>query len=164
MPLRCLHQQCSKSSLHSKWFLERITVTEVCKLPVFITCIEQCCRHSDDARCDHFCNFAGAKKLAQVRENSNFFRDELRKMGCEVLGDEGSPVMPIMLYNPGKIPAFSRECLKRNVCFPIPVLWIKLCLLPTVLMSHIQGPSSVKTPWHCRGSHAAVKIVVPLKR
>jgi hypothetical protein len=67
-----------------------------------------------------------------VRENSNFFRDELRKMGCEVLGDEGSPVMPIMLYNPGKIPAFSRECLKRNVCFPIPVLWIKLCLLSTV--------------------------------
>ncbi|KAH8965070.1 hypothetical protein BDL97_04G099700 [Sphagnum fallax] len=57
----------------------------------------------------------GAKKLAQVRDNSNFFRDELRKMGCEVLGDEGSPVMPIMLYNPGKIPAFSRECLKRNV-------------------------------------------------
>ncbi|GAB2217028.1 hypothetical protein Droror1_Dr00000186 [Drosera rotundifolia] len=23
--------------------------------------------------------------------------------------------MPIMLYNPAKIPAFSRECLKRNV-------------------------------------------------
>jgi serine palmitoyltransferase len=23
--------------------------------------------------------------------------------------------MPVMLYNPGKIPAFSRECLKRNV-------------------------------------------------
>ena len=62
------------------------------------------------------CGFTGARKLAQVRENSNFFRGALRKKGFEVLGDEDSPVMPIMLYNPGKIPAFSRECLKRNVC------------------------------------------------
>jgi hypothetical protein len=27
--------------------------------------------------------------------------------------------MPIMLYNPAKIPAFSRECLKQNVSFHI---------------------------------------------
>ncbi|KAL0014634.1 hypothetical protein SO802_001703 [Lithocarpus litseifolius] len=57
----------------------------------------------------------GAQKLARVRENSNFFRSELQKMGFEVLGDNDSPVMPIMLYNPAKIPAFSRECLKQNV-------------------------------------------------
>ncbi|KAK4395550.1 Long chain base biosynthesis protein 2a [Sesamum angolense] len=57
----------------------------------------------------------GAQKLARIRENSNFFRSELQKMGFEVLGDNDSPVMPIMLYNPAKIPAFSRECLKRNV-------------------------------------------------
>jgi serine palmitoyltransferase len=36
-------------------------------------------------------------------------------MGCEVLGDEDSPVMPVMLYIPAKIAAFSKECLKRNV-------------------------------------------------
>nr|GLL32315.1 long chain base biosynthesis protein 2a [Ipomoea trifida] len=57
----------------------------------------------------------GAQKLACIRENSNFFRTELQKMGFEVLGDNDSPVMPIMLYNPAKIPAFSRECLKQNV-------------------------------------------------
>jgi serine palmitoyltransferase len=87
----------------------------------------------------------GAAKLAQLKSNSNFVRNQLRAMGCEVLGDEDSPVramrcrhrcgisshthahltpcvcsrpalapvhiqvMPIMLYNPGKIPAFSRE-------------------------------------------------------
>ncbi|KAI7747875.1 hypothetical protein M8C21_018550, partial [Ambrosia artemisiifolia] len=56
-----------------------------------------------------------AQKLAQIRDNSNYFRSELLKMGFEVLGDNDSPIMPIMLYNPGKIPAFSRECLKRNV-------------------------------------------------
>lgn len=57
----------------------------------------------------------GARKLAQLRENCNWFRRQLRSIGCEVLGDEDSPVLPIMLYNPAKIPAFSRECLKRNV-------------------------------------------------
>ncbi|WCJ36329.1 Long chain base biosynthesis protein 2a [Euphorbia peplus] len=57
----------------------------------------------------------GAQKLARIRENSNFFRSELQKMGFEVLGDNDSPVMPIMLYNPAKIPAFSRECLNQNV-------------------------------------------------
>ncbi|KAI3899339.1 hypothetical protein MKW92_003785 [Papaver armeniacum] len=57
----------------------------------------------------------GAQKLTRIRENSNFFRSELLNMGFQVLGDIDSPVMPIMLYNPEKIPAFSRECLKRNV-------------------------------------------------
>ena len=36
-------------------------------------------------------------------------------MGCEVLGDEDSPVMPMMLYQPNKISAFSRECLARHI-------------------------------------------------
>ncbi|XP_020517282.1 long chain base biosynthesis protein 2a isoform X2 [Amborella trichopoda] len=57
----------------------------------------------------------GAQKLVRVRENSNFFRSELKKMGFEVLGDNDSPVMPIMLYNPAKIPAFSRGCLEEDV-------------------------------------------------
>ncbi|KAL5204776.1 hypothetical protein ABZP36_009647 [Zizania latifolia] len=57
----------------------------------------------------------GAQKLARIRENSNFFRSELTKMGFEVLGDNDSPIMPIMLYNPAKIPAFSRECLRQKV-------------------------------------------------
>lgn len=78
----------------------------------------------------------GAKKLAQIKENSNFFREELGKMGCEVLGDQDSPVMPIMLYNPAKIPAFSRECFKRKlavvtVAFPAtPLLLsrVRICI------------------------------------
>ncbi|KAG8054082.1 hypothetical protein GUJ93_ZPchr0001g32919 [Zizania palustris] len=62
----------------------------------------------------------GAKKIAQIRDNSNFFRSELQKMGFEVLGDADSPVMPMMVYNPAKMPAFSRECLKKNVAV-VPV-------------------------------------------
>ncbi len=58
---------------------------------------------------------AGARKLAAIRENGNFFRRGLQAIGCEVLGDEDSPIIPIMLFNPTKIAAFSRECLKRGV-------------------------------------------------
>ncbi|RZC65235.1 hypothetical protein C5167_008931 [Papaver somniferum] len=57
----------------------------------------------------------GAQKLARIRENNNFFRSELQKMGFQVIRDNDSPVMPIMVYNPAKISAFSRECFKRNV-------------------------------------------------
>eukprot|EP00899_Mesostigma_viride_P014635 jgi/Mesvir1/23172/Mv22644-RA.2 len=57
----------------------------------------------------------GVKKIAALHDNSNWFRSQLRKIGCEVLGDRDSPVMPVMLYHPGKIPAFSRKCLERNV-------------------------------------------------
>ncbi|XP_042448688.1 long chain base biosynthesis protein 2a-like isoform X1 [Zingiber officinale] len=61
----------------------------------------------------------GAKKLAQIRESSNYFRSELKKMGFVVLGDNDSPIMSIMLYNLAKLPAFSRECLRRNVAVVI---------------------------------------------
>lgn len=36
-------------------------------------------------------------------------------MGFIVYGDEGSPVVPLLLFNPGKISAFSREMLKRDI-------------------------------------------------
>lgn len=36
-------------------------------------------------------------------------------MGFIVYGDQGSPVIPLLLFNPAKIPAFSRELLKRGI-------------------------------------------------
>ena len=57
----------------------------------------------------------GAEKLRRLRENSNYFRQRLMDMGCEVFGEWDSPVIPVMLYNPTKIAAFSRECLERGV-------------------------------------------------
>jgi serine palmitoyltransferase len=70
----------------------------------------------------------GRKKLQALRDNSNYFRMRLRDMGFQVLGQFDSPVMPLMLYHPGKIPAFSRECFKRGLAvvvvgFPaVPIL------------------------------------------
>jgi serine palmitoyltransferase len=57
----------------------------------------------------------GKQKLQALRDNANYFRMRLQDMGLQVLGRYDSPVMPIMLYNPTKISAFSRECFKRGV-------------------------------------------------
>ena len=44
----------------------------------------------------------------------------LKQQGCEVIGDPLSPVCPMMLYNPAKMPGFSRECLARNLAVQSP--------------------------------------------
>jgi serine palmitoyltransferase len=45
----------------------------------------------------------GQKKLLAIRENSNYVRQALMDMGCHVLGDWDSPVIPTLLCNPAKI-------------------------------------------------------------
>jgi serine palmitoyltransferase len=57
----------------------------------------------------------GQNKLKAIRENSNYFRKALMDMGAHILGDWDSPVVPLMICNPAKLSAFSREALKRNV-------------------------------------------------
>lgn len=57
----------------------------------------------------------GARKIAALRDNAIFFRRGLAKLRVQTLGDWDSPVIPIMLYNPAKIAAFSRECLARGL-------------------------------------------------
>jgi serine palmitoyltransferase len=70
----------------------------------------------------------GRQKLDALRDNSNYFRMRLTDMGLHVLGNYDSPIIPVMLYNPTKIAAFSRECLKRGLAvvvvgFPaVPIL------------------------------------------
>eukprot|EP00276_Gloeochaete_wittrockiana_P005671 CAMPEP_0184655746 /NCGR_PEP_ID=MMETSP0308-20130426/14391_1 /TAXON_ID=38269 /ORGANISM="Gloeochaete witrockiana, Strain SAG 46.84" /LENGTH=521 /DNA_ID=CAMNT_0027092469 /DNA_START=198 /DNA_END=1763 /DNA_ORIENTATION=- len=57
----------------------------------------------------------GKRKLEILRDNSNFFRRELLRMGCSVTGDEDSPVVPMLIYHPGKLSAFSQLCLDYNI-------------------------------------------------
>ncbi|KAK9829134.1 hypothetical protein WJX72_004074 [[Myrmecia] bisecta] len=57
----------------------------------------------------------GLAKIQQLHDNSNYVRRRLVEMGCNVLGDYNSPVMPVMLFNPGKIAAFSRLLLERGI-------------------------------------------------
>lgn len=46
----------------------------------------------------------GRKKIKQLAENSLYFATKLREMGFIVYGDYGSPVIPLLLFNPAKIP------------------------------------------------------------
>ena len=70
----------------------------------------------------------GKQKIQALRDNSNYFRMRLQDMGLTVLGHFDSPIMPVLLYNPTKIAAFSRECFKRGLAvvvvgFPaVPIL------------------------------------------
>mmetsp|Transcript_15341 Transcript_15341/g.23098 ORF Transcript_15341/g.23098 Transcript_15341/m.23098 type:complete len:493 (-) Transcript_15341:286-1764(-) len=60
-------------------------------------------------------NGLGQQKIRQLNENSNFFRSEMERIGLHTYGDVDSPIIPVMIYFPGKVAAFSRECLKRGV-------------------------------------------------
>ncbi|MCD7457570.1 serine palmitoyltransferase component [Datura stramonium] len=54
----------------------------------------------------------GAQKLFAFVKIATFSDQNFRRWGLRSLNN--TPVMPIMLYNPAKIPAFSRECLRQN--------------------------------------------------
>lgn len=45
----------------------------------------------------------GRDRVRQLAENTVYFRKRLREMGFIIYGNEGSPVVPMMLYMPAKI-------------------------------------------------------------
>lgn len=57
----------------------------------------------------------GMRRINQLSKNSAYLSKRLRQMGFIVYGDHGSPVIPLLLFQPAKIPAFSRELLKRGI-------------------------------------------------
>lgn len=61
----------------------------------------------------------GREKIQRLISNSNYFRTELEKLGLHVYGDYDSPIIPVMIYFPAKIAAFSRECLKRGLAIVV---------------------------------------------
>lgn len=56
----------------------------------------------------------GRHRIQALARNSRYFCSELRKMGFIVYGND-SPVIPLLLMNPAKIAAFSREMLERGI-------------------------------------------------
>ncbi|KAG1047617.1 hypothetical protein G6F43_009942 [Rhizopus delemar] len=61
----------------------------------------------------------GVNRIQALADNSRYFSNALRKLGFIVYGDEGSPVIPLLLFNPAKISAFSREMLKRGIAIVV---------------------------------------------
>ncbi|KAI5295862.1 serine palmitoyltransferase component [Ascosphaera pollenicola] len=61
------------------------------------------------------CPGEGEERLQRLAFNSRYLRLGLKRLGFIVYGHDDSPVIPILLYNPAKMPAFSHEMLKRKI-------------------------------------------------
>ncbi|XP_037638351.1 serine palmitoyltransferase 3 isoform X2 [Sebastes umbrosus] len=57
----------------------------------------------------------GIRRIHQLAENTRYFRARLKEMGFIIYGNDDSPVVPILLYMPGKVVAFAREMLARKI-------------------------------------------------
>ncbi|KAK9465526.1 pyridoxal phosphate-dependent transferase [Lipomyces arxii] len=57
----------------------------------------------------------GDERLQRIAFNSRYLRLGLRRLGFIVSGQDDSPIIPLMLYSPAKMPAFSHEMLRRKI-------------------------------------------------
>jgi serine palmitoyltransferase len=57
----------------------------------------------------------GEERLQRLAFNSRYLRLGLKRLGFIVYGNDDSPIIPLLLYHPAKIPAFSHEMLKRKI-------------------------------------------------
>ncbi|KAM8947631.1 serine palmitoyltransferase 3 isoform 2-T2 [Pelodytes ibericus] len=57
----------------------------------------------------------GVQRMQQLVENTRYFRQGLRDLGFIIYGNEDSPVVPVLLYMPGKVGAFARHMLERKI-------------------------------------------------
>lgn len=61
----------------------------------------------------------GEERLQRIAFNSRYLRLGLKRLGFVVYGHDDSPVIPVILYHPGKLPAFSHEMLRRKISIVI---------------------------------------------
>lgn len=61
----------------------------------------------------------GEERLQRLAFNSRYLRLGLKRLGFIIYGHDDSPIIPLMLYNPAKLPAFSHELLKRKIAVVI---------------------------------------------
>ena len=57
----------------------------------------------------------GEERLQRLAFNSRYLRLGLKRLGFIIAGHDDSPIIPLMLYHPAKLPAFSREMLQRKI-------------------------------------------------
>lgn len=55
----------------------------------------------------------GRERLRRLAFNSRYLSTGLRKLGFIVYGHKDSPIIPVLLFNPGKMALFSRMMLER---------------------------------------------------
>ncbi|XP_073528316.1 serine palmitoyltransferase 3-like [Phyllobates terribilis] len=57
----------------------------------------------------------GQQRVQQLMENTRYFRKKLHELGFIIYGNEDSPVVPVLLYMPGKVGAFARHMLEKKI-------------------------------------------------
>ena len=57
----------------------------------------------------------GEERLQRLAFNSRYLRLGLKRLGFIVYGHDDSPIIPVLLFNPAKMPAFSHEMLRRKI-------------------------------------------------
>ncbi|XP_049591406.1 serine palmitoyltransferase 3 [Syngnathus scovelli] len=57
----------------------------------------------------------GIRRIRQLARNTRYFRAKVKKLGFIIYGNDDSPVVPVLLYMPGKVVAFAREMLARKI-------------------------------------------------
>lgn len=57
----------------------------------------------------------GEERLQRLAFNSRYLRLGLKRLGFIVYGNDDSPIIPLLLFNPAKMPAFSHEMLRRKI-------------------------------------------------
>jgi serine palmitoyltransferase len=55
----------------------------------------------------------GRERLRRLAFNSRYLSSGLRKLGFIISGHRDSPIVPLFLFHPGKMPIFSRMMLER---------------------------------------------------
>lgn len=57
----------------------------------------------------------GQRRISRLARNSRYFRQKLKQLGFIVYGNDDSPVVPLLIYFPGKIVAFVAGAKKLGV-------------------------------------------------
>lgn len=60
----------------------------------------------------------GHERLRRLAFNARYLSSGLRKLGFIVYGHRDSPIIPLLLFQPSKMPMFSRMMLDRSLALP----------------------------------------------
>lgn len=63
----------------------------------------------------------GTERLRRLAFNSRYLRLSLKAMGFIVFGHRDSPIVPLLIYQPGKLATFSRLMLERHMIVVVVV-------------------------------------------
>ena len=61
----------------------------------------------------------GVERVERLAFNSIYLHLGLKKLGFIIYGNDYSPIIPLLLFNPAKMPAFSHEMLRRKIAVVI---------------------------------------------